>query len=293
MNKADKCINLLWTGGWDSSFQLLQLVLKYHSKVQPYYMIDPNRKSIANELMAMRKIKSSLFNSYPESKQLILPIIFCKVDDIDIDIDIQKAFIKYKQEKHIGIQYLWLACYCKKNKVSNMQLSIEKSILPVPSHWDSNLEGKLIEKNINNQTVELMDSSFKGTKEYEIFQYFTFPLIQTTKLDMLEIAREKNWLQFMEQSWFCLFPTKNNQPCGICTPCSQNLSEGFAFRIPKNRRLYAAYVKKFQVPLKSIFKNIFGPIGFFKKQGTHFVNDKITSIPEDNLPDNEPRTELL
>ncbi len=279
MIKSEKYTKLLWTGGWDSTFQLLQVVLKYHSTVQPYYIIDPNRKSMANELLAMRKIKLELFSSFPESKRLLLPIIFCKVDDIEIDVDIEKAFQNFRKEKHIGIQYLWLASYCKKNLISDMQLSIEKSNLPDSSLWDSNLEGKLVEKNINNQIVEVLDSSFKGTKEYGVFQYFTFPLIQTTKLDMLEIAREKSWFDILEQSWFCLFPTNNNKPCGICKPCTQTLAEGFAFRMPKNRKLYAAYVNKFEIPVKSIVKNILQNFGFFKKQENHYVDYPITPEP--------------
>ncbi|MDN3644279.1 7-cyano-7-deazaguanine synthase [Lutimonas halocynthiae] len=282
MNKSDKCINLLWTGGWDSTFQLLQAALKYHSKVQPYYIIDPNRKSIANELMAMRKIKSALFNSFPEAKELILPIIFCKVDDVEIDEDIEKAFLNFKKEKHIGIQYLWLASYCKKNMISDMQLSIEKSLLPDPNLWDANLEGKLVEKKLNNQVVEYMDSSFKGSKEYEIFQYFAFPLMQTTKQEMLEIAREKDWFQIIEQSWFCLFPTHKNEPCGICKPCTQTISDGFAFRMPKNRRLFAAYVNKFEIPVKTMAKKILQGFGLFKKQDGHFIDYPITPEPNNS-----------
>ena len=36
-----RAVKLLWTGGWDSTFRLLQLLLLYEKKVQPYYIIDP------------------------------------------------------------------------------------------------------------------------------------------------------------------------------------------------------------------------------------------------------------
>src|SRR5690606_13578695 len=33
-------VNLLWTGGWDSTFRLLSLVVQQHRCVQPYYVLD-------------------------------------------------------------------------------------------------------------------------------------------------------------------------------------------------------------------------------------------------------------
>ena len=38
-------VNILWTGGWDSTFQLLSLLLLHGRKVTPYYLIDAERLS--------------------------------------------------------------------------------------------------------------------------------------------------------------------------------------------------------------------------------------------------------
>ena len=265
MEISIKLINLLWTGGWDSTFELLQTVLIYKSTVQPYYIIDPNRRSMNNELMAIRKIKEALFNSFPETKELILPIIFRMVDDIIIDPTIEMAFQEFKKEKHMGIQYLWLASFCKSEGIYDMQLSIEASDTPDPNLWDSNIQDILIDENINNQVVYKIDPTFQGTKEYEIFKYFTFPLIKITKVEMLQIARKRNWLSFINQSRFCLFPTKKGQPCGICKPCTQTLMEGFTHRMPQNRILYASYVNKIETPIKTIIKQFLGPLVPLKK----------------------------
>lgn len=35
--------HLLWTGGWDSTFRVLQLLLCSRDAVQPHYIIDPER----------------------------------------------------------------------------------------------------------------------------------------------------------------------------------------------------------------------------------------------------------
>ncbi len=63
-------INLFWTGGWDSTFRLLQLIIIYQKKVQPYYIIDNNRKSVQNELLRLKNIKRFLFEKFQKIKNL-------------------------------------------------------------------------------------------------------------------------------------------------------------------------------------------------------------------------------
>ena len=63
-------IYLFWTGGYDSTFRLCQLLIKYKKKVQPIYISDPNldnyenkktkRKNHKNEINAMIKIRNKL-----------------------------------------------------------------------------------------------------------------------------------------------------------------------------------------------------------------------------------------
>lgn len=48
-------IKMLWTGGWDSTFQLLQLLFVQKRRVAPFYLIDEPRQSTGMELLAMEK----------------------------------------------------------------------------------------------------------------------------------------------------------------------------------------------------------------------------------------------
>jgi len=50
-------VNLLWTGGWDSTFRLLYLVFVEKRRVQPYYIVDTERRSTLNELKTMHLIR--------------------------------------------------------------------------------------------------------------------------------------------------------------------------------------------------------------------------------------------
>ena len=57
MQDQTEPINLFWTGGWDSTFRLLQLIIVFRKRVQPYYIIDTTRKSVQNEKQAINKIR--------------------------------------------------------------------------------------------------------------------------------------------------------------------------------------------------------------------------------------------
>lgn len=46
-------VYILWTGGWDSTFRVVELSLK-NQTIQPLYCVDKNRKSIDKEIEAMR-----------------------------------------------------------------------------------------------------------------------------------------------------------------------------------------------------------------------------------------------
>ena len=62
MHDQTEPINLFWTGGWDSTFRLLQLIIVFRKRVQPYYIIDTTRKSVQNEKQAMINFGSHVRN---------------------------------------------------------------------------------------------------------------------------------------------------------------------------------------------------------------------------------------
>ena len=53
-------VQLLWTSGWDSTFQLLRLLLEHRVPVQPTYALDATRASAPVELKAMDSIRTAL-----------------------------------------------------------------------------------------------------------------------------------------------------------------------------------------------------------------------------------------
>ena len=113
-------IYLFWTGGYDSTFRLCELLIIEKKKVQPiyiYYNLDSIkttdfwvRKNRSNEIKSMNKIKSILYKKAFELDfefifQLIL--FFSTLKRIDLVFEVKKGslhlniFVLYSIEKAI------------------------------------------------------------------------------------------------------------------------------------------------------------------------------------------------
>lgn len=238
-NKSD-IVKLLWTGGWDSTFRLLQLLLEEKKCTQPYYFVDPKRPSTGVEIQSMGKLKTYLYNHHPHTKKLLLPAIYINIETIEPDTEIRKAYHSLKNFVPLGNQYLWIPEYCKQNQVYELEMSIENGA-----------NEDLIWRNLNylkNQFSENPGHLSKEEKEIfvaskTLFRYFKFPIIHLSKRETFAIAKKKGWMTIMDKTWFCynpLFvPLRGLVPCGNCVTCRFQQKSGFGWRIP-------FYVKLFQ-----------------------------------------------
>jgi len=264
-NKAKKVnINLLWTGGWDSTFQLLQLLLIYKKPVLPYYLIDEGRKSTSMEIKTMKQIKKFIKKKYPHTKELLKSTQYYSVNDILPKTEITSAYQALLKNTRVGTQYEYLARFCNQYDIKDMQLSIQEHIKPDPTHF--NINPLVTKNNCRYQDVYVIDPKFKRMNEYLLFQYFSFPLIKVTKTQMNKITKEKGWTKIMEKTWFCHNPTLRKKPCGICKPCLIAIDEDFGWRIPPVRRIISFYYRNGLWPLKSFIKSILIRFGFFQRK---------------------------
>jgi 7-cyano-7-deazaguanine synthase in queuosine biosynthesis len=248
MDKNTEAINLFWTGGWDSTFRLLQLLLKYKEVVQPYYALDPDRRSTAAELYAMRNIKRRLFTRFPDAKDLLLKTIYFDIVDISPNPAITDS-LKQFQEKYyigIGVQYDWLARFCNEKAIQGVELGIagvvkpgkngEMSVTELGKPWDS-LHAMMTSSSKGSDRVYWLDPQYQGEDEYTVFHYYRFPLWELTKKDMREISRKEGLDDIMALTWFCHNPMPSYIPCGTCVPCSVAIQDGMGWRIPWTGKL--------------------------------------------------------
>lgn len=251
-----RAANLLWTGGWDSTFQLLRLLLLHRRQVTPFYLVDPTRGSTAVELATMDRIRAQLAALDPQTIDLLAPTQCFRVEDLAADRDIEAAFAASVQEASMGSQYGWLARFCQQRDIRDMQLCI---------HRDDKAH-HAIEQFVfrdaarDGGTTYRFDPQFSDTSQYRVFRYFSFPLFETTKLDMARIAAEQGWQDLMQVTWFCHKPRRNQQPCGRCNPCLYTIDEGLGWRIPAGSRVtsavYRALVRPWKAPAKALLNRL-------------------------------------
>lgn len=235
--------NLLWTGGLDSTFRLLQLVLERHQKVQPFYLIDDTRPSTLMELKTIKAIKNEVYKQFPEVKNSILPTKFFAVADVAPNTEISNSFQQLKSIRHIGTQYDWLARFCFDQNLNNLELGVIKKgeVTEFGESLSQSFGGLVTEK---EKHVYFFDENRIKTEKdqlhFEVFKYYHFPILHLSKKEMLAKAYENGWKEIIDLTWFCHKP-KKNKPCGKCNPCRTAVSEGLGDKIPfLNRFVYDA-----------------------------------------------------
>lgn len=231
-SEESETMHLLWTGGWDSTFRLLQLLLMEKRKVQPIYVIDVSNRSPVQELISMNEIRNKLNRKGVHTDQL-KPTIYIDRSAIKIDDKISEAWRIINDRRHIGSQYIWLASLCKQFNLENIELSVQK---------------RASKERSSESLAYNLEESRITPEEIKIFKYFSLPLIDVTKIEMQSVVKRENWSDIMESTWFCHHPVyhpfKKGVPCGVCNPCRTAIEEGFGHKIPFILRFSGKYLKK-------------------------------------------------
>jgi len=242
MNNAEMpIIRLFWTGGFDSSFRVVQLS-RCKVIIQPYYVVDNKyRRSIENELKAIGEITEDIIAN-PHTKCVIHPLVKVYVEDIEPDKEIEEAFTRVKREIALGTQYEWLARFARVNP--GIELCLEKD---ETSHVYNYFQKNGVENTITEGEIifQELDKSRSSEDLVTIFGNFHFPLPlrEMTKLEMVELYRSMGYYETMLKTWFCHNPVKN-RPCGVCNPCKIVIKEGLSFRMPpSSMKRYATEMK--------------------------------------------------
>ncbi len=207
MNSIKEPIHVFWTGGWDSTYRVISLLDQGRS-VQPHYIVDHERRSSKKEIDTILFLRDLLKKRNSQFGSLLLPPKKVDKSSISRHEDIEKAYLDAIRDSYIGVQYKWLAEYCRDEGIEGIEISVQN----------------------NPHIREVHDSP---AYPYSIlFAGLHFPLITSTKLDMKDWAEENNYLQIMEHTWFCHNPLPSGKPCGQCHPCITVVQEGMGYRLP-------------------------------------------------------------
>ena len=228
-------VNIFWTGGFDSTFRVLDLLIAEKRKIQPFFIVRA-QKSVGYEINAMIDIRRSLFRKFPETKDLLMPTKYIDILEINEDPKISDAYEMIKRECHIAKQFEFLACFCSNWGINDMELSIEE---------DGNQESRVfsfisaaVTKSSEGQ-ISLNRNSCNTLFEkkiFDLFEYYGFPVIHTSRVDMIRIAKEQDYEDLLAMTWSCATPFRG-KPCGFCNPCLHTIKTHIPNKIPLIRRI--------------------------------------------------------
>ena len=227
---AARPVNLLWTGGWDSSFRLLHLMHHTAAVVQPWYVIDEMRNSIGREVNAMRQIRAALVARDASFGARILPTRFEARENHDGDTpDIIEKFERVSKQIRLGVQYRYLARLAQ-NTGATLELSVHDKYHGLGQFLTPHL---VRVETSHGSTLRLPPDADPAV---ELFQPFTFPLLGLSKQEMGDEAARDGFDDILELSWFCHTP-RNGQACGRCRPCQQVIQGKMHRRMPVTSRV--------------------------------------------------------
>lgn len=222
-------VNVLWTGGLDSTFRICELS-RLEVNIQPYYIIE-ERKSENFELRAIQEITNYLRHD-PNTKATILDLKTEQLNTFPKDNLIEKAWCRLREKYLIGSQYEYLANFAKH---ANLILEVGLECSPRSKAYNAlTSEGKL--KIITNSCgcEEYMISMDECSEDLKtVFGNFRFPrrLFESSKLQEIEILKDMGLGKIVGMTWFCHTPIWG-YPCGRCNPCKDALNEGLSWRVP-------------------------------------------------------------
>jgi len=232
MTDLNKPVNLLWTGGWDSTFRLIQLVLIYKKSVQPYYIIDHKRNSSLHELRAMVSIKEALAELDKDTKTRILPTILKGITEIKEDKSVTGSYKNLLKREKIGIQYEWLSRYCREEGISNMEICNMNVTYEEENHTKRLLGNNLERIETDFGAYYKLSNKCTDKDLCNVYRNFAYPVLDVMKKEMFEISKENGFENVMKLTWFCHMPTRFSKPCGKCPPCRIAYHEGLKWRLP-------------------------------------------------------------
>lgn len=208
-----KRISVLWTGGWDSTFRVLQLAEETEHIIQPYYVFDFNRPSASVELRTVRKLRSLIIDRYlADPTRLREPIILNRDGAPDLP-HLHEAHREIVSHIRLGKQYIWLAALLEAEDLDAVEISIKNGHLaPLFRPFatpDTSME-------LDRYRLENT-----GAAVPTLFRRFAFPLLDWTYDEVKNYATMKGWDPILDRTWFCSSPLFDMLPCGTCTPCVQ------------------------------------------------------------------------
>mgnify|MGYP003194917856 CR=1 FL=1 len=221
---------ILWTGGWDSTYRMVELSRMKEVEVYPIYIKDHTRPSMHIEIDTLEKLWKRL-TADSRTVARIKPIHYIEDALLPEDKNISEAWKKIHEKISIGSQYEYIARLA--SLYPGIELGIEKPNGEFSGCYATiNRLGKLIKKD----NTFMIDQEKSSEECNLLFGNVTFPIIDITEVEMIDNIKEWGYTEFMKGIHFCYTP-RHGLPCGTCRPCQQKMECGMGMLLPKRAHI--------------------------------------------------------
>lgn len=221
-------VRVYWTGGFDSTFRVLQATLDEGRTVVPYYLagdIDntargkTRRRNRVMELRAMERVRTALQRDFPLAAARLQPLVV--VEDVPLSDETHsrmRALHRRKVVRRPTCQYGSLGQYALRQG-QPIEIGIVRD-----GHSNAGIYAGIHDKVAGvGASCRLTDSALRAHPEYTLFKNCVFPLLHLQKPDMLRIAKTGGYDHLLRETWSCWYPTANDQPCNKCLMCRERV----------------------------------------------------------------------
>ncbi len=243
--------NLFWTGGFDSTFRLLQLIEDPKVSLINLFFLALNidnieetslkRRSVKNEIESINKVlkiidttKINKLNIFGPHKNLIEYKFI--LDDFKFLNFIIRDEINYSDDLKNAYSKLFDMDIVPREKSQYGAITQIMNELDITAEVCIEKDGGLY--NQISQFVEIngdLSKKIEGSELGEVFKRYNMPLFWIDKKNMLEESSLKKWTHILSETWTCWYPVKDKQ-CGLCFACQRRpfLYKKFDISINKN-----------------------------------------------------------
>ena len=226
-------INLLFTGGFDSTFRLCQLSRMAGITVQPVYLYfsDPlgfdSRPNRDKEVQAQDAVLSAL-QAKRETKATLFTPIRVNEKDLPKDTAYEEAYEKWKDTGKIPAQYRLLGKLAL--LYPNLEIGREG---PTLKHRQSGMKYGKTRQFLMDHGVLFQDHkdgscslNFKNAEPGLdlLFGRYRYPILGIPETDMLPFIHQWGYEDVFKHTWTCDFG--GQEPCGVCPNCETKWASG-------------------------------------------------------------------
>lgn len=233
---------IYWTGGYDSTFLLIQALIVEGFPIQPIYIKCQNldnkfsingRQNQDKEIETMTRLRERILIDFPHVKPMFLPTMY--VYNIKKDMNITNSFRQL--HKQFGFFSRDINQYERMARFSihygkNIEVGLEKcgTGLDEATNNIRVYEGTKDCQILNKEELLKLNSHpnnkdpIKDYTNLDIFRNFRFPIVHMTKEDIKRFSARQKLLYLLQMTWTCWYPTKDNKPCNECPQCQKRIN---------------------------------------------------------------------